>query len=768
MSNNRLNLLVNFDEAGLDKLSGGLRNLVGLGKKGSRAMRDMARHSRSLDRELASVRRELKGASGNVTELVDRERDLERQVARANRELSQHRSLSQIDSKADAMRQRGADLRSRGRDHIVQGASLLAPAVLAVREAAQFQSRMVDIQQKMELTDAAAASLETRILAMSTAAGRVPEEMRSGVDMLAGLGGLSLSQIEEAMGPAGRLATAYRVELPDAARAAHSSIMNLKVPAARTGQIFDMMAAAGNEGAFEIRDMARHFPSLTAQMAALGDKGAPAVADLSAALQVAMRTAGNADEAGNNISNLLSAMNAPATIAAFEKNFGVDLPSAMKKLTDEGYSSLEAITLITQKATNGDTQKLGFAFGDKQARMGILAMIQNLDEYRRVRGAAESGGGTVDAAFTQREANDPMVQWERNRATFGNLAITLGRQLLPVVNETLGSIASITTRIAEWAERNPEAANSLMKIVVGLGVTKIGIGALQIAFGGLLGPMSTAYRYFKKVDGISRFGQHLGKLKNIAKGAGPVLVRAFGVMRTAALFLARGVVKAGLMIMANPLVLAITAIVLAIGGAAYLIYMNWDRIKAAFWQGVAAIGGAVQNVKGVLVQGFSFIASLGSRAVEIGRNIIIGLANGIRAAPGAVWNALKSIVIGGVDRIKSFLGINSPSRLFMGFGGNMVEGMTLGLNRNRQQAFASARRLATGVAGAAALGTGAPLAAATPVQNAPGSSARYEITINPPPGQSAEEIAVAVGREIDRRERAAAARRRSSFADGTY
>mgnify|MGYP000545454116 CR=1 FL=1 len=59
--------------------------------------------------------------------------------------------------------------------------------------------------------------------------------------------------------------------------------------------------------------------------------------------------------------------------------------------------------------------------------------------------------------------------------------------------------------------------------------------------------------------------------------------------------------------------------------------------------------------------------------------IMLGLVAGIRAAPGAVWSALKSVVMGGVNRVKSFLGIKSPSRLFMGIGSNVTDGLALGV-----------------------------------------------------------------------------------------
>src|SRR5690606_15600478 len=94
------------------------------------------------------------------------------------------------------------------------------------------------------------------------------------------------------IGPIGRLGTAFKVELADGADAAYANINNLKVAQAQTAKAFDIMAAGGNAGAFEIKDMARWFPTLTARMQALGQQGLPAVADLTAALQVAMNTAG--------------------------------------------------------------------------------------------------------------------------------------------------------------------------------------------------------------------------------------------------------------------------------------------------------------------------------------------------------------------------------------------------------------------------------------------------------------------------------------------
>jgi len=728
---NKLLLAVNF--VGTDKLSGAIKNIIGTGNKGARALKGMKDEARKLERELADVRREIKNGAGNMTQLINRERELESATAGANAKLDQqYRNISRI-AKADKMQARGKQLVSSGRDDIMRGATLAAPIFLAAKAAGDFSSGMVDVQQKANLSNAATLKLKNNIISGALAAKQLPEDMRAAVDVLAGKG---LDPRQAAiMAPAiGRLGTAFKVELADGAAAGFANLKNLKVPLAQAAAGFDIMAAGANEGGFEVQDMARHFPSLTAQMQALGENGTPAVADLTAALQIAMNTAGSADEAGNNIKNLLAKINAPATIRAFEKNFGINLPAAMKKLTDEGMSSMEAIATITKQATGGDMKKLGFGFEDMQARMGILALIQNLDEYRSMREKISNSSGTIDKAFDQRVLNDANVSWRAFMATASVFAITMGTTVLPVMTELLGSLNSGVSAISAWAQANPEAAGAVIKTVGALAALKIGLGAAQIAFGGLLGPAASVFKFFSVTNavGISRFARVLMLLKGGAMIAGKAI-----------LFLGRA-------ILLNPIGLLVTAIAVA----AYMIYKHWDKIKSVFMAGV------------------SYITSLGSKMYSIGKNIMQGLASGITSAPGAVWNALKSVVMGGINKVKNLLGIKSPSRLFMALGGYMAQGMELGITGGGKNTIRAAGRLAAGVAGAGALSLSP--AAATPIQRAAssasavpggnsGGAAPISITIYGSAGQDVNELADLVMAKL---KRAQGVQNRSALDDG--
>ena len=747
---NKLLLAVNF--VGNDKLSGSIKNIIGLGKSGGRALKDMKGEARKLDRELAGVRRELSGASGNITELVNRERQLENAVASANQRLeAQKRSLSNI-AKAERIQAKGREYQQRGRDNIVAGATLAAPIILAAKAAGDFSSGMVDIQQKANLSNQATAQLRDNIIAGALAAKQLPEDMRAAVDVLAGRG-LDPRQAALMAPSIGRLGTAFKVDLADGAAAAYANMNNLKVPIGETSRALDIMAASGNEGAFEIRDMAKHFPALTAQMAALGETGIGTVSDLSAALQVAEKGTGNADKAANNVMNLLAKINAPGTIKAFEKNFGIDLPAAMKKLTESGLTSLEAIAEITKKATGGDLKKIGFGFEDMQAQGALRSLIQNMDEYRRIRAEAGKAGGTIDAAFNQRVMNDANVNWKAFMGTASALAITLGTTLLPQITEVMSSLTGAITSVSAWAQANPELASTLFKIVAGVALLKIGIGALQFAFGGLISKGAGIFKFFSAANaaGVTRFARVLAFMKGGAMLAG-----------RAVLFLGRALLM-------NPIGLIVTA--LAVAG--YLIYTHWDTIKAAFFAAVAWLGTAWDAIKSAFIAGVNFILGLNGRMLGIGKNIVMGLANGILAAPGAVFNALKSVVSSGIKGIKNFLGIKSPSRLFMALGGHMSAGMALGIDGGAKRAVKAAGRLAAGVGAAGALALSP--ATATPIQRAASAvnqnaaangvgGVTMTVTINLNAGdRDAKSLASEIKRELDRM---AGVAQRGAYNDG--
>lgn len=70
------------------------------------------------------------------------------------------------------------------------------------------------------------------------------------------------------------------------------------------------------------------------------------------------------------------------------------------------------------------------------------------------------------------------------------------------------------------------------------------------------------------------------------------------------------------------------------------------------------------------------------KLVRAGVDLIGGLIKGIVQSAGAVGKALIDIAKNAISGFLSFLGIKSPSRLFMGFGANLGQGLAIGIGRS--------------------------------------------------------------------------------------
>ena len=323
------------------------------------------------------------------------------------------------------------------------------------------------------------------------------------------------------------------------------------------------------------------------------------------------------------------------------------------------------------------------------------------------------------------------------------LNVELGQKLLPYVVQGANWIRATTNSIRGWAKANPAWAAGIMKVAGALAFLLIGFGGIAIGAGTLM-----------KAWSVIRLGAVLmgGPLKIL-----PTLFKAlpvvFGIVRTAAMFMARGIMQAGIMMLANPLVLAIVAIGVAIGVLGYLVYQNWDKIKAAFATGMAALGNAWTAIKGFFSSGIAAVGGIFSGfggVISRAWGAIKGAFNtGVAALAGLVpsfknigsmmlegllsmlsptrlarhlWNMGKTAI----GAFKNVLGIKSPSRVFAELGGHVAGGLAVGIDRGSRHPVQRTRRLAGELS--AAMAASALTVGVTPMAEAMTSNAGVRVS----------------------------------------
>lgn len=313
------------------------------------------------------------------------------------------------------------------------------------------------------------------------------------------------------------------------------------------------------------------------------------------------------------------------------------------------------------------------------------------------------------------------------RGSFVKLGISVGQYILPVINQFVGWLQPIILKISEWVNANSDLMHSLVKwgsyIIGGIA----GFSALTGVLGGVvfiaLKAFSTLNMLWsiisfsgKRLWGLSKIlfslTSFLGKLLlagilKLAYGVGYSIgfiakgLLSFGKLLSGLLLkglmlTGKAILFIGRALMLNPIGLLITGIALA----AYLIYRYWEPIKGFFsnlWQrlsdffssGIGNISATILNWSplGLFYQCFAKVLSwfgveLPNQFTDFGKMLIDGFVNGISHA----WNNAKEVVSNLGSGVKNWfaekLGIHSPSRVFIGFGENTVQGLAIGINKS--------------------------------------------------------------------------------------
>lgn len=137
-------------------------------------------------------------------------------------------------------------------------------------------------------------------------------------------------------------------------------------------------------------------------------------------------------------------------------------------------------------------------------------------------------------------------------------------------------------------------------------------------------------------------------------------------------------------------VAAITALIVV----GVLLWKNWDiivekageiwiKVKDAFvkmWEAIKEVffsfikGGLLGLVNDYIMKPFFDIDLF-----EVGKNVLMGLWNGISSYISTLYSNIKNALTGLVDKAKNALGIHSPSTIFMGIGENISLGLAKGI-----------------------------------------------------------------------------------------
>lgn len=714
---------------------------------------DLARHERELRQQAAGTNREIEEQSRRMQHLADRNRRFS--AARAQFGRSQAMSSNMVGT---------------GMGGLATAAVVAAPLVGSAKDAMGLEEAMAGVAKVTGMSAGQIQLMTGRMVDLST---RIP------------MTAVELANIAASAGAAGVGMDAMGRPL----RSQMRDLVSFTDAAARMGIAFDMSA---EDAGGTMAKWRQAFKMTQPEVEALGDRvnaltnkfggSAPAVVGIVTRIGPLGEVAGVAASAVAALASSLASIGVEEEVAATGikntlltltkgtaatkgqraalKTLGLDAEKVAKSMQVNANGTIvNVLERIRQLSKDKQASLLSELFGTESVG-AIAPLLTNLDGLKQrlhLVGDAHQYAGSMTAEFLSRIGT---TQGATDLAMNGLRAVnySLGQKLLPYVREGALKIAALSGRMRAWAADHPGMAKGLLV----LGATMAGLlgifGAFSIAAAAVMGPIAIV-------------------------NAGLLAMGVSG-----------GVATVGLLPILGTMALIVGAVAL-FSTSAYLLYRHWGPITT--W-----LAGAWETVKQAGLRAVQWFLTLPQKFSSIGVNIVAGLIGGITGQAGAVAMAIMRVAGIVMDTFKKKLGIHSPSRVFMGFGGYMMQGLDQGITagadgpvrrigdvsgrltdaldatpgsplRIQQSSGILSRALTIGAA--AGIGTAPAMAAPPAAPAAPAgvataaAPATMHFHIHGAPGQSpqdlAREVARAVKEEMDRRDRAAGRARRSSLAD---
>ena len=353
----------------------------------------------------------------------------------------------------------------------------------AIPEALALEHQLRELGNVGQLSAEQLKEMDERLGSISRHTNQFRSEIAEGLNVLVA-SGIAPEKALDYMNVIGRTATAAQAEIVDISKTAFAVTDNLKVNVDDLAKTMDILAQAGKEGRFELKDMSAAFPSLTAGASMLGMRGVPAVSQLGAALQVAMKGAGSAAEAATNFESFLQAITSPMAVNRFKELYGVDLPQFLNRVIADNKDPIEEMVMLINHLTGGDVFKVSEIFRNKTDLNFLKPMMQNLDEYRRIKASALGADGIMDEDFNH--------MMETTNEQFKLLKINMKELVFPHLHKPIEKINQLLTAI----NKNPLLQKGIFTAIIGtigagvmlttLGTATILIGKLVKGYGAFL------------------------------------------------------------------------------------------------------------------------------------------------------------------------------------------------------------------------------------------------------------------------------------------
>lgn len=508
---------------------------------------------------------------------------------------------------------------------MVNGAAMAAPFVMAAKTAVDFEAKMSKVKAIVLSNEKDVTASEENFKKLTATARQLGATTQFSASQASeamsylGMAGWKTEQIIAGMPGLLSLAAAGGTDLARTADIISDDLTAFGLSADKAGHMADVFAVTITNTNTNVEMLGE-----TMKYAAPVAKAFGASLEETSALAGLMANSGiKASQAGTALRAGFLRLAGPPRMAAKElEKMGMSLDNIN---TEQREAAAAMASLgISMEDLSGKPKKMSAILRELKNRTADMAQEQKLAALKAIFGTEaatgwlavlEQGPDTFDALVAKLEQSDGAANKMAKTMTDNakgamiqlasateSVAISFGSILLPVIAQGAKKIAGIATQITEWAEANPQTAQTLTTVGVAVAGLTVGVGALGYAFnfvkGGVAGAMMPLISMHKwlfvtrdAVTGLSRAQQAARAAQTAwtaAVSAGQAVMNGSALSRMVASFRSlasvsrvAAIAQAALNVTmyACPLVWIVGGIMAAVA-AGYLLYKNWDTVKA--------------------------------------------------------------------------------------------------------------------------------------------------------------------------------------------
>lgn len=573
-------------------------------------------------------------------------------------------SAQQIAAAGEDVQELGGKIETVGKKVSVASAASAAALGASVKLASDYTDAVAKVGTVADLQSVPLEKLRDDMLQLSTETGRGAGEIADATYQAISAS-VDTADAVSFVGTSVGLAKAGFLETADAVDVLTTIINAYGLEASDAGRLSDILIQTQNDGKTTVNELSQSMGQVIPLASAYGVN----IENLAASYAQLTKNGVATAQAGTYLKSMLNELG----------DSGSDVGEILKSKTGKSFGqlmndgmSLGDVLGILNDSVNGDSEALAGLWSSSEAGTGALSILSSgvgafNDELGNMQ---DSTGNVADALET---LSTPSAKAQKSLNAVKNAGIELGSAALeaiaPLLEQLAETVKSLTERFSNLSPATQTVIVAVMAILAALGPVIIIIGTLI---------------------------QSIGAIMTIA----PAVATALGTVKIAIAAIGGPVTIVIAVITALVLKLIhayntseefrnkVNAVFDAVGNK---VNAAINRIIGVFQSGIAYYKNAVSDIKAAWSELVSWFSGKVSDFVSIGKNVLMGLWNGINDKVG--W--LKGKVKGVVDKIKSwFTGkdgfdTHSPSKWSEKICGFVMQGLAIRFEKDNVVAKAA-------------------------------------------------------------------------------